>query len=356
MIRVVIADDSATARAMIVAVLESDPGISVVGEARTGADAMALAIRLRPDLITMDIEMPGMDGIEGTREIMERAPVPIVIVSSSANGEVAGRSLDATAAGALYVIDKPSHPDSARFDEWSAELVSVVKAMAFVKVVRRARRAGETTARTGCAAGIRPPASAPVRLVAIAASTGGPTVLRQILARLPADLAVPVIIVQHIARGFTPALVGWLATGCSLRVKVAEDGEALCAGTVFLGPDERQLGVRDGVIALSDVPAVGGFRPAATYLFESAADSYGRDVVGVVLTGMGADGVDGLRRIRAAGGRVLAQDEESCVVFGMPREAIRAGVVDSVLSPEAIADQIVMLARRSSSANQSPRR
>jgi two-component system chemotaxis response regulator CheB len=257
MIRVVIADDSATARAMIVAVLESDPGISVVGEARTGADAMALAIRLRPDLITMDIEMPGMDGIEGTREIMERAPVPIVIVSSSANGEVAGRSLDATAAGALYVIDKPSHPDSARFDEWSAELVSVVKAMAFVKVVRRARRAGETTARTGCAAGIRPPASAPVRLVAIAASTGGPTVLRQILARLPADLAVPVIIVQHIARGFTPALVGWLATGCSLRVKVAEDGEALCAGTVFLGPDERQLGVRDGVIALSDVPARG---------------------------------------------------------------------------------------------------
>lgn len=356
MIRVVIADDSATARAMILAVLESDPGVHVVGEARTGADAIELAIRLRPDLITMDIEMPGMDGIEGTKAIMERVPTPIVIVSSSTNREVAGRSLDATAAGALYVIDKPPHPHSARFDEWRTELVSIVKAMAFVKVVRRSRRAAEATSGTGWTSGIRHRALAPVRLVAIAASTGGPTVLRQILARLPADLPVPVIIVQHIARGFTPALVGWLDAGCSLRVKVAADGEALSAGTVFLGPDERQLGVRDGAIALSDDSAVGGFRPAATYLFESVADSYGKDVVAVVLTGMGADGVDGLRRIHAAGGRVIAQDEESCVVFGMPREAIRAGVVDSVLSPDEIADQIVMLVRRNQDAAQNPHR
>lgn len=344
MIRIIVAEDSSTARALILEVLTSDPEIQVVGEARTGVEAVELALQLRPDLITMDIEMPLMDGLEAARTIMERIPTPIVVVSSSTNRSESDRSMDAMTAGVLYVIDKPNHPFAEGFDDWGEQLLSAVKAMAHVKVVRRIRRRGEPMTPPPLPSGNGEGPSA--RLVAIGASTGGPAVLTELLRQLPADFPLPILLVQHIARGFAEALASWLRGGCKLRVKVAEHREPLRGGTVYLAPDDVQLGVADGMIVLSAGPKVGPFRPSATYLFDSAARAYGRSLVAVILTGMGTDGVEGLRRVRDLGGKVFAQDEESCVVFGMPREAIRAGIVDHVLDPAGIAGQLRILARR----------
>lgn len=344
MIRVLVAEDSPTARALIVGVLDADPEVTVIAEARTGAEAVEIASRLRPDLITMDIEMPGMDGLEAARQIMQQTPTPIVVVSSSTNRADADRSLDAIATGALSVIDKPEHPFSPRFDEWCALLLGTVKAMAHVKVVRRFhRRTAEATPPNGIALRSSPTRS--VRLVAIAASTGGPAVLLRILRELPADFPVPILVVQHIAPGFAGALAGWLNDNCGPRVQVAVDGEKLRRGQVYIAPDDRHLGVSSGAVALLEAPPIGGFRPSANHLFDSAARAYGAAIVAVILTGMGTDGVEALLRVRAAGGRVLAQDEESCVVYGMPREAVRAGAVDAVLSPAAIADQLLLMTR-----------
>lgn len=342
MIRVIVAEDSPTARALIVEVLGSDPGISVVGEARTGAEVVEMTERLRPDLITMDIEMPVMDGLEAAREIMAQVPTPIVVVSATASRRAADRSLDALAAGALYVIEKPEHLFAPGFEAWREQLVGAVKAMAHVKVVRRVRRR-LTPPRVVIAP---PPGDTPLRLVAVAASTGGPAVLHEVLCALPGTFPLPIVIVQHIARGFVVALADWLQHGCRLRVKVAVDGEALRAGTVYLAPDDEQCGVADGRVVLTKDEKVGPFRPSATYLFDSAARAYGPAVLAVILTGMGSDGVDGLQRVRAAGGRIIAQDEDSCVVFGMPGQAVRAGIVDAVLAPAAIAEQLQRITRR----------
>lgn len=354
MIRVVVAEDSPTARALIVAVLRSDTAIAVVGEARTGAEAVEMAGTLRPDLVTMDIEMPVMDGLEAARQIMERAPVPIVVVSSATNRQQTNRSMDAIAAGALAVIDKPAHPLAARFDDWRELLLTTVKAMAHVKVVRRMRRRSVTTPVGTWIGGDG--AHGAIRLIAMAASTGGPAALHEILRKLPRNFPVPILVVQHIAHGFATALADWLDDSCQLRVKVAAHEEPLLGGTVYLAPDDRQLGVERGAIELSDALDAGAFRPSATHLFTVTARVYGRAVVGVILTGMGADGVEGLRELHAAGGKVFAQDEASCVVYGMPREAVRAGIVDAVLSPPAIADQLLLLARRIPGAHTSPRR
>lgn len=342
MIRVLVAEDSPTARALIVGVLDADPEVKVIAEARTGAEAVELASRLRPDLITMDIEMPLMDGLEAARRIMQQTPIPIVVVSSSTNRADADRSLDAIATGALSVIDKPEHPLSPRFDEWCALLLGTVKAMAHVKVVRRfPRRAAEGAPPDGTP--VRLPPTREVRIVAIAASTGGPAVLSRILRALPADFPVPILVVQHIAPGFAGALARWLNDNCAPRVQVAVDGEKLRGGRVYIAPDDRHLGVVRGMVALLDAPAIGGFRPSANHLFESAARAYGAALVAVILTGMGNDGADGLLHVRAAGGRVLAQDEESCVVYGMPREAVRTGAVDAALGPAAIAHQLLLM-------------
>lgn len=338
--RIVVAEDSLTIRELLVELLRSDREITVVGEAKNGAEAVDLAVRLRPDLIAMDIHMPVMDGLEATKEIMVRAPTPIVLVTSSASRADATLSFDALRAGALTVIAKPDNPTSPGFDGRREQLLRTLKAMAQVKVVRRwverpsARRPG-------------PSLSAPAggaRIVAIAASTGGPAALQGILGALPRHFSTPVVVVQHIATGFGAALADWLNASSPLRVKVAEDGEALTERTVFLAPDDRHLGVTaNGRVALSDGPPVGGHRPSATHLFASVAHAFGRAAAAVMLTGMGRDGVDGLRAVKDAGGRVIAQDEATSVVYGMPREAAEAGLVDEVLAVDEMAAMLATL-------------
>jgi two-component system chemotaxis response regulator CheB len=342
-IQVLVAEDSLTVRELLVAILESDPGIRVVGQAKNGVEAVELAQKLKPDLITMDIHMPLMDGFEATKEIMVQTPTPIVIVSSSSSDLDVDLSLNAMRAGALTVVAKPDDPQSVSFDGRRAQLVAMVKAMADVKVVRRwTRRPAPTEpprrpAATGRLA---------LRAVAIAASTGGPAALQQILRALPGDFPVPILAVQHIADGFVGGLAEWLNASCDLRVKVAEASEPLRGHSVYLAPDDRHLGVgRSGCVELSDAPPIGGFRPSATYLFQSAAQALGPGVAAVVLTGMGNDGVAGLAAIKSAGGMVIAQDQETSVVYGMPEEAVATGAVDLVVSVDEVGPQLRELAQ-----------
>jgi two-component system chemotaxis response regulator CheB len=352
MIRVVVAEDSATARHLLVAMLESDPDIKVVGEAVTGRQAVELVERLSPDLVTMDVEMPDLDGLAATQEIMMRRPTPIIVISSLARERAMSLSFEATRAGALLVLPKPESPAAAGFDAQRRELVSMTKAMAAVKVVRRWGAPAPVQAvapvlrpATGAAGAARS-----VRLVAIAASTGGPAALREVLGALPPRFPVPVVIVQHIAPGFVQGLTTWLANETRHPVRVAVDGELARIGHVYLAPDDHHLQVianGQGTLRLSlvDTPAVGGFRPSATPLFQSAAP-LGRDLLACILTGMGSDGVTGLHAVHTSGGRVLAQDETSCIVYGMPREAVRAGIADEVLPLSQIGPRIAELAGR----------
>ncbi len=355
MIRVLVAEDSPTARLLLVSMLSEQNDIRIIGEATTGREAVDMAEQLQPDLVTMDVHMPEMDGLEATKQIMMRSPRPIIIVSSAARIDEVALSLEATRAGALMVLPKPEGPGSPGFAGDSRQLVSMVRAMSQVKVVRR--HGASTTPSTSVTppsrpAYGRPPATAgatsPVRLIAIGASTGGPAALRTILSELPGGFSVPILIVQHIAKGFTLGLAQWLGGDSRLRIKVAELGERLARATVYIAPDDRHLGCQLDVngdirISLSSEAAVGAFRPSATYLFQSVAETLGASAIAVILTGMGDDGVAGLRVFKSRGGRVIAQDEASSVIYGMPREAARAGVVDDKLGINAVARKLVEL-------------
>ncbi|MBC7818408.1 MAG: chemotaxis-specific protein-glutamate methyltransferase CheB, partial [Planctomycetaceae bacterium] len=304
---------------------------------------------LRPDLVTMDVHMPRMDGYEATKEIMIHSPTPIVIVTASLSARDVAATMRALEAGALTVLEKPVGSASPRFDAQARQLIATVKAMADVKVVRhhRSRLSGVDWPPSAdrisgrSAEGGQPTKRGRARIIAIAASTGGPAALQSILSQLPAKLPVPIVVVQHISPGFIAGLAAWLGTVCKLDVRVARDGESLVPGTVYLAPEDRHLGVRRRTnLALSDEPPIGGFRPAGTFLFESVAKSFGSDMAAVILTGMGEDGVQGLRSVRAAGGTVIAQDEATSVVFGMPGVAITNGLVDDVLPMEMIARRL----------------
>jgi two-component system chemotaxis response regulator CheB len=343
-IRVLVAEDSHTVRQLLVELLQSDPEITVVAEASNGAEAVELADRLRPDLITMDVHMPLLDGLGATKAIMTRCPAPIVIVSASSSKPDVERALSALRAGALAVVEKPDNPLHAQFNGRRERLIAMVKAMSQVKVVRRwsARRTVAGSAQ------VRPAARVGgLRVVAMAASTGGPAVLQRLLGDLPGDFPVPILVVQHIATGFIAGLAEWLDAGCDVRVKVAEHGEPLVPHTVYLAPDDRHLRVAEpGRVALSTDPPIGGFRPSGTALFGSAAAAFGPGVAAVILTGMGSDGAEGLKAVRAAGGYVIAQDEASSIVYGMPQRAVEAGVVDEEVAADAIGLRLAELARR----------
>lgn len=341
MIRVIVADDSATARYLLRAILEADGDMRVVAEAHDGSEAVELAQRHRPDLVIMDVHMPSVDGLEATKQIMIRAPTPIIIVSAVTRRDV-DLSLSATQAGALLALPKPANVAGARFEERAAELRAMARAMAHVKVVRHWSQQRSP---------LTPPAPPPRRsaedtpeLIAIAASTGGPPALRRVLMDLPRTLTVPIVVVQHIARDFTSGFAEWLAGSCALPVKLAADGERLCPGVVHVAPDDAHLGVtREARVALSHDPPIAGFRPSATHMFETAGRAYGPRLLAVVLTGMGSDGAVGLEAARAEGAYVIAQDETSSVVYGMAAEAVRRGAVDIELPIERIAERLIEL-------------
>ncbi len=339
MLRVLIAEDSVTVRELMREIVQRDAGMTVVGEAGNGAEAVDLTRALRPDIVVMDIAMPRMDGFEATRQIMVDAPTPIVIVSARYDVRDVQVSMQALHAGALTAIPKPRGPQSPHFEDDAREFVNTLRLMSQVKVVRRWADGARSA---------RPPAVLPThtqaRIVAIAASTGGPVALQQILADLPAAFSVPILLVQHISHGFVAGFAAWLDTAGPLRVRVARDREPLQPATVYVAPDDRHLGVAQrSQIALADVPAIHGFRPSANHLFASVAREFGRSAVAVMLTGMGDDGCAGLVALRNEGGRILVQDEKTSVVFGMPGAAIRAGLADLTLPLPDIAPTLCSL-------------
>jgi two-component system, chemotaxis family, protein-glutamate methylesterase/glutaminase len=339
MIRVLIAEDSDTTRLLLTAILTQDSSIQIIGEARNGAEAISMARALKPDLITMDLSMPVVDGFAAMEQIMTAVPVPIVVVSAFPNLAEAEAAAHALSSGALTVLHKPLGISAPGHAESARNLIEMVKAMAEVKVVRRISN-------------LRAKISSPVavsyynrpRLVALAASIGGPQALKKLLAGLGHDFPVPILIVQHITNGFIGGLVKWLSTSLSLAMKLAEPTEPLLPGQVYFAPDDCHLGVSSDLRAiLSAAPPIHGFRPSANFLFESAARAVGCQTVAAILTGMGDDGLEGLRTIKHENGHVIAQDEETSIVFGMPGAAIKAGIVDDVLPLGAIAQKIRQL-------------
>lgn len=337
-IRVVVAEDSLTARHLLVTLLQNDPAIAIVGEAANGEEALEMTRRLRPTVVVMDIRMPVMDGFEATKRIMIEAPTPVVIVTATADAEVE-LGLRAVQLGALTLLPKPTSPTDPAFAAEAARFVSLVKAFADVKVIRRR---GPLESRDPPS--FTPPSKKGVDIVGIAASTGGPAALFRLLEALPRTAATPFLVVQHIADGFTAGLVSWLGSGTRLPVKIAEDGEPLVGGTIYVAAEQRHLEVtRQGAIALTGMPPVGGFRPSATVLFRSIGAVYGARAAAVVLTGMGRDGFDGVVAIRDAGGHVLAQDEATSVVFGMPGVVVADGLADVVGPVDVLADRLKRL-------------
>lgn len=339
-LRVVVVDDSRTARALLTGLLDVDPGIEVVGQAADGAEALALVKRLQPSVVLMDIDMPVMDGFEATKRIMVEEPTPIIVVSARHDARHVEIGLQAVRAGALTVVPKPAGPGMPEHQRDATRIVTLVKALADVKVVRQH--------------GLRSPVVPPeprvtkphrtLQIVGVAASTGGPAALYRFLEVLPRTLDLPVLVVQHIAKGFVGGLAQWLSAAAVLPVCVAEDGAELAGCQVYIAPDDRHLEVRGGRIRLSRADPDRGFRPSANVLFRSLADEYGPAAAGVVLTGMGHDGLHGAAQLRDAGGLVLAQDADSSVVFGMPRAVAEAGLADMVGNVESLASRIVRFA------------
>jgi len=342
--RVLVVDDSATQRGMLVALLAADPELEIAGWAANGTDAVRAAARLRPDVITMDLHMPGMDGLEATRRIMQETPTPIVMVTADASPENRQRAFDALDAGALAFVPKPRPGGNGQVS--GQELARTVKSMAQVKVVRRwAPERLQRAPAPPVAPRPAPPGRVPA-VVAIGASTGGPQVLQEILTRLPATFPLPVLVVQHIAEGFAQGLVGWLQPQCALPLQLATSGVSLDRPAIYVAPTGQHLVVHGRALLLTTEPAGERHRPSATVLFQSVARDYGAAAVGVLLSGMGDDGAAGLRDLKRAGGITIAQDEATSVVFGMPAVAIAYGVVDYVLPPAAIAGMLLQLAAR----------
>ncbi len=338
-VRVLIVDDSPVARDVLKSVLEADAGIRVVGMAATGREAVELTAQLKPDLVTMDLVMPGMDGMEATQHIMARHPTPILFFSAFFGHDGLYSRSDALAAGALDIVEKPTQILDPRWQTAAGTLVQKVKSLARVTVVTHMYGA---PARQPASAQRKPRTATAV--VAIGASTGGPRLLDELLSALPADYSPAVVVVQHMAEGFMHGWLGALRQRCALPLKVAESGDLLQSGRVLFAPPSAHLTVLSGGrTRIDDSKPVGGFCPSVDITFMTIARVYGARAAGVLLTGMGTDGAAGLLAIRRAGGTTMVQDEASCVVFGMPRAAINLDAAQQVLPPARLIRSLLAL-------------
>jgi two-component system chemotaxis response regulator CheB len=340
-IRVLVAEDSRTQREMLLYMLEVAGGFEIVGVAADGIEAVEKTERLRPDIVLMDCQMPRADGFEATRNIMNRCPTPIVMCSNTLSQDEVYHTFDAIKSGALaFVVKPPVDPES---EAPGNDLIRTLRLMAEVKVV--GRRAHPLSVRKPEA----PEAAVKGRrigLICLAGSTGAPGVIADILTGLGDKPAAPILVVQHMAAGFVAGFAKWLSNTAGFPVQVATAGTTAKPGEVYLAPDDRHMGINGrGQIVLDDGPLEEGFRPSADFLFRSAAVNRGAATLAVLLTGMGRDGAAGLAELKHAGALTIAQDEASCVVFGMPREAILRGAATYVLAPASIA-QVIGSVRR----------
>jgi two-component system chemotaxis response regulator CheB len=346
MVKVLIVDDSLVMRKYLEFLLCTDNNIQIIGTANNGEEACEFVARQLPDVITMDIEMPKMNGYEATRKIMETYPVPIVIVTASWNPSDVEKTFKAMEAGAVAVLAKPPGPGDHNIDQQIKELIQTIKLMAEIPVVKRWAKKTKPDVSPHIRS-LTTPATSSVRkfqVVAIGASTGGPPALHALLSKLPNNFPVPILIVQHIAAGFIQGMADWLGKTTSLRIHIPENNERLLPGHVYLAPDAYHMGITsDGSICLVDSLPDNGLRPSVAHLFNSIAQQFGDRAIGVLLTGMGRDGALELKYMKDCGAITIAQDQVSSVVHGMPGEAIKLGAATYIQSPDEIADTLIKL-------------
>lgn len=347
--QVLVVDDSPLCRQLIIDAITTDPDIEVVGQAEDGEQAIKKVAELKPQVVTMDVDMPVLDGLSACERIMSETPTPILVLTADPRNQAPELTHRALAAGALALQVKPAL--DAGPEAWNlareVKLLSTVKVIRHLRGVKKPNTGGFVPASAVAAAPEPAPMSAsPVGVVVVASSTGGPQVVHKLVSDLPADFPAPVVVVQHINAAFADSLVGWLGTSAKLKVRAAKDGDLLTPGTVLIAPSGFHLTIPSrGRVAVQPGEPRDGHLPSATLLLESAAKSYGKRTVGVILTGMGNDGVDGMAAIRAAGGKTIAQSQESCVVFGMPGAAIGRGVVDHIVHGDDVGKALLKLAR-----------
>lgn len=333
-VRVLVIDDSALMRKLIPQILERDHDIEVVGTAMDGAFGLKKIEELKPHVVTLDLEMPRMDGMETLRQIMRKYRVPVIVVSAHST-DGASATFKALALGAFDFVAKPADAASARMDKIADDLIDKIKGAARADFVPRpripepARPASKPVNR---------PKKEPTKIIAVGISTGGPNALEFVLSELPGNFPGSIVVVQHMPEGFTDMFARRLNECCAIDVKEAQSGDLLIAGRALICPGNRHIKVRrmpmGNIVVLSDEERVNGHRPSVDILFRSVAAEFGSRAVGVLMTGMGDDGASGLGMLRHAGALTIAQSEESCVVFGMPKAAIERGYADRVISLE----------------------
>ena len=341
-VRVLVVDDSALMRKLIPLILERDPEIEVVGTAMDGAFALRKIAELHPDVVTLDLEMPRMDGLETLRSIMRTAPLPVIVFSTHSK-EGAYSTFKALAHGAIDFVAKPKNAAAGNLDPIATQLAEKIKV---------AKRAGGPKTIPNFVPDV--PAAQknrsrstlpPNRVIAIGISTGGPNALQYLLSQIPGDFPATFVIVQHMPEGFTEMFARRLDECCALEVQEAKSGDLLLAGRALICPGNRHMMVRrmprGEMVVLSDGPTINGHRPSVDVLFHSVAQEFALTAVGLLMTGMGDDGAEGLGAIKGAGGIALAQSEETCVVSGMPRAAILKGYVNKILPLEGIAAYLI---------------
>jgi two-component system, chemotaxis family, protein-glutamate methylesterase/glutaminase len=359
-IQVLLVDDSPVVLIILKRLLDATPDIEVAGTARTGREALDLIPKIRPHVICTDLKMPGMDGIEFIREVMANYPRPILVLSAGVQPKDTQNVFRLLEAGAVDVLPKPLSGVTADFVTIKQELIAKIKVLAGVAVFRLHRRPNSLSRNPllsdyhpfnfAYLSNSFPPTSmtrnsdlqsSPINIVGMGASTGGPQALRSILSEFPEDFPVPVLCVQHISLGFLTGLVDWLAAECRLPVSIAKTGEIIQPGRVYFPPENRHLEITaSGRVICSLEPPCVGHRPSVTVMFNSIAKSYGSKSMGVLLTGMGKDGAQGMQAIAKAGGVTIAQNEATSTVFGMPKEAIELGAVRHILPIHAIGDAV----------------
>lgn len=340
MLRVLVVDDSALMRKLIPQIIERDSGIHVVGTAMDGAFALKKIEELQPHVITLDLEMPRMDGMETLRAIMRQSRIPVIVVSAHTT-QGASATFKALALGAFDFVAKPQDALSANMEAVATELINKIKVAAETRI-SKAQPELPATRRNKKSVEKRMPAR---RIVAVGVSTGGPNALQYVLSQLPADFPAAIVVVQHMPEGFTELFARRLDECCAIDVKEAASGDLLLAGRALICPGNRHMRVKrmplGDIVVLSEEPKLNGHRPSVDVLYRSVAGEFGRDALGLIMTGMGEDGAEGLGEIRKQGGVTIAQDEESCVVYGMPRAAIDRGSVMRVVPLDALANTLM---------------
>jgi two-component system, chemotaxis family, protein-glutamate methylesterase/glutaminase len=337
-ISVLLVEDSPVALEILDRLLASSPDIKVVGKARNGKEAIDLIPKLQPKVICTDLHMKEMDGLELTKQVMANHPRPILVVSTSVQKEDTNTIFELLQAGAVDVFPKPNTGLASDYEQVKRDLITKIKILSGVTVFTKRQTPVVSTVNSANNFTFPANITGTVRVITIGASTGGPQALHKIIAPLPANLPVPVICTQHISQGFLQGLVDWLDSECQVKVKIAQAGEMPCPGTVYFAPDQNhlELDAQGKFIYGSSIP-VDSHCPSVSVTFRSVAKFYSRAVISILLTGMGKDGATGMQAISEAGGITIAQDEKTCVVFGMPKEAIALGVVQHVLPIQDIA-------------------